>query len=326
MQKTLQSFPKKSFVELRSLPSFGGAYITNIDLAPAAVFELLEVIYGPYQDLMSKFVFIDDKTTWERLFKTRAGVLRIYDFKGNTSIGYGSPLNKNLSSQARRLKLLLESLWPRYLSAKKKALKKEIKKSPTNNFLRTFFATHALLAQSREVGSFLEGLVLLASITDAQLRYGTLMLRILQNRTTNSDTDLIYQKNKTYLSERKVQKIALTEGFISLTQCKELSHLYDARNRAVHRYFISDFEYAELPKILGRYEKIREQLGNKLSSLEKKLVPSLKEKKLDLDALRKMITEGKLKIDSKRPSAVLQKRKFLFPREFGAPSDIAEID
>ena len=332
IKKALSSFPKSDFTELKSRGPTGGAFVARISLAPAAVFELLEAIYGPYEDQMSEYVFIDDKTTWERTFETRKGILRVYDFKGTSSIGYGGQLTKGLGHEGEKFKTLLEGLWPAYLLAKRKQLGAEIKREPLRNFMRTFLATRSLLKRAQESSSFLEALVLLATVTDAQLRYGILLLRQIRNKTAEYERALIHQQGDTYLSERTIQKMALEEGFLSKAQYKEISALYGLRNKAVHRYFISDFEYVELPKILNRYEKLRIKFGEKLSHLEKKQakekVGMIRKEDIIIDESfkKKVVAEEKLKLDSRRPTAVVKKRKYLFPREFGTPQDTTEFE
>lgn len=328
MKNTLL-FPKEDFIELKQLSKSGGALIVGVQLNPAQVFELLEYIYGPYEDLYAGFTFIDDKSTWTRLFKTKKGLLRVYDFKGNTSIGYSSRLTKPLRLEAEKLKSLLETLWPKYLQRKKKKLKTQFKNDPLHNFMRTFLAIYGLLEKAQKFSSLMEGLVLLATFTDAQLRYGILLFRQIRDSTTGYDQDLIYQQGDKYIPERKIQKVAQKEGLISLREYKEISRLYDLRNRAVHRYFISDFEYAELPKILIRYEKLRFGFGKKLERLEqeqvKKGVGIINEEDLKINK-RRMIIEEKLKIDSSRPTAIVPKRKYIFEREFGVPKDTEEFE
>lgn len=188
VNKLTKSFPVAEFQEIRDSDQFGGALITKVNLEPAEAFEFLEVIYGPYNDRTSKFLFIDDKTSWERLFKTKEGVLRIYDFKGSLSIGYNVSCSEALVKDADKFKQLLESYWPKYIQAKRHNLRREIRLNPLANFMRTFFATEDLLNKAYSNQSLLEAVVLYASIIDAQLRYVIILSRQIVNRDSEFDT------------------------------------------------------------------------------------------------------------------------------------------
>src|SRR3972149_1589242 len=102
------NFPKKDYVVLNELRYHGGSLLMKVFLDPILVFEILEVIYGPYEDIHKKSLFIDDKSSWERVFETPSGILRVYDFKGSTSIGYSAKLTPELQKEGEEFKVALE--------------------------------------------------------------------------------------------------------------------------------------------------------------------------------------------------------------------------
>lgn len=317
--KFRKKFPVNDYKEVKEIPPGSGSLVTKLDLLPDQAFELLEVLYGPYKDLMEKFLFIDNKTTWERIYRTKNGILRIYDFKGSMSIGYSGDLTNNLKKDAEKLKKTIELKWIEYLDIKKIFIKKEIDENPLSNFTNTFGAVRLLIDKANKTGSLLEALVLYASFIDAQLRFGIILKNQLKNKTSNYDENLIFQRNESYISEGEIHSLALNEKFINDTDYKEISYLYKQRNRAVHRYFISDFEYADIAEILNRYEKIYKILSKGLLKLEKEQVKKdigmTKKEHLELsEELKKQIPKLiLLRIDSKQPYADVPSRKRMFP-------------
>ena len=325
-------FPKQYEV-VKELPPSGGSSITKVSVDPALVFEMLEVVFGPYEDLYKDFKFVDDKVTWHRYFNTPVGILSVYDWKGgNISIGGVGEMTAELKQEANEFKEALEKNALVYPKIRKQDLKDEIKTDPLRNFLRTFLATYNLLSKARETGSLLEALVLYASTVDAHLRYGIIFSRQLREKTSNYQADLIFQTKTSYISERDIHKLALEEEFISKKQFEEISRLYEFRNRAVHRYFISDFEYIELPKRLDRFERIRESIANKIIKLEQRQVKkkigmtTAEDIKVDHRSRRIVASQEHLKIDSNLNVAVVPKRNHMFPREYGPRTDTKEVE
>ncbi len=324
-------FPKHYNV-VKELPPSGGSLITKVVVKPALVFEMLEVIFGPYEDLFKDFKWIDDKVTWHRFFDTGKGILTVYDFKGGTSIGSTGEQSPEIKKEAEEFKGALEEAAIIYPKIRALDLKDEIKQDPLRNFLRTFLATYGLLSRAKDAESFLEGLVLYASTIDAHLRYGIILSRQLREKTADYDRNLVFQHGKTYLSERKIHQLALDEKFISKRQFAELSIIYEFRNKAVHRYFISDLEYKELPRYLDRFEKIRDSVAEKIVKLEhrqvKRRIGMIKPADIVTDATstRNAMAQEHLKIDSDLNVAVVPKRKHMFPREYGPRKDIREVD
>ena len=71
-----------------------------------------------------------------------------------------------------------------------------------------------------------------------------------------------------FYTESQIQKLAFEEGIIAEELYKELSELYDHRNAFVHRCFLTDLEYGQLPEILERYEVAYKKLYKIVYDLE----------------------------------------------------------
>ena len=320
LRKFISGFPTKHFVALAEEPEErGGSWLDSPSLPPAIVFELLEVVYGEYIDLDQKYIFVDNKSTWERYFKTPHGILRVYDYKGGVSIGYSGTLTPELRTDAKTFKDTLHEQWKKYALIKKKVIKENVRANPLGNFMRTFFSVHNLLTKAKESGSHIEALVLSASQVDAMLRFGMILKMQIRDKTRGYDSSLVYQKGKKFKMERAIFDDSLEIKLITKSEFTELSRLYDFRNRVVHRYFISDLEYSEIDTCLKRYEKIIEKLGVKLQKLEqeqvKKGVGMTTPEQLGIDdkTARTIIREENMKIDSSKYVTVIPKRKTLFP-------------
>lgn len=320
LRKFISGFPTEYFVAFMDEPEErGGSWLDSPSLPPAMVFELLEVVYGEYIDLDQKYIFADNKSTWERYFKTPHGILRVYDYKGGVSIGYSGTLTPELRADAKTFKDTMHDQWKKYALIKKKVIKENVTANPLGNFMRTFFSVHNLLKKAKENGSHIEALVLSASQVDAMLRFGMILKMQIRDKTKRYDSSLVYQKGKKFKMERAIFDDSRDIKLITKKEFKELSNLYSFRNRAVHRYFISDLEYSEIPLYLKRYEEIIEKLGIKLQKLEqeqvKKRVGMTTPEQLDIDdkTARTIIREENMKIDSSKYVTVIPKRKILFP-------------
>jgi hypothetical protein len=322
LKKFISEFPTTEYSAVNEkIEKKGGAWLESPSISPTAAFELLEVIYGEYKDLNQEYLFIDNKSTWERYFKTPNGILTVYDFKGKCSIGYSGSVNNELRSDAKKFNIILNEYWAKYLLIKNKVTKEIIKKEPLGNFMRTFFAVSELIENAKNGNNFIEVLILYASQVDAMLRLGIILkIQILKGVETY-DEGLIFQKGKSFKTERVIFKEAHDIGFIKKTDYNQLMKLYDFRNRVVHRYFISDFEYSEISAYLIKYEKIIEKLGDKLGKLEneqvKKGIGMTKSEHLSLDdkKIRSILREKNMKIDSSKYVTVIPKRKVIFPEE-----------
>jgi len=137
------------------------------------------------------------------------------------------------------------------------------------NFIHSFGAARMLLARAQEGGYLLEGLALYSSMTDGFLRMGLLLRRQIANRTIEIDESLISQEqNGSYYTDRQIQRLAFDEGGIGRTLFTEIGALYDKRNSAIHRYFLTTLKYHDLEKVLDRYELVYKQLFKILWDIE----------------------------------------------------------
>jgi len=275
----------------------------------------LEFLFGTYQDLFKDFVWIDNKSAWIRYFKTKNGIIEVHDIRGTCSIGYVDTLTDDLKSDIELFSKSIKQTIPIYRKLKREALNISIKRRPVENFIKTFAAVVALLKQANNTNSLFEGLVLYAALTDALLRHGVLLQRQLLDRSESYDPNLIYQKSpKKFISERQVINLASKEKLISKTLESELSRLYNLRNRAIHRYFISNFEYAELPSILSRYGKAYSVLSNKIAKLEAEQVKTgvgmIKQQyPHDKEGMKSINRDALTRIDSTIPQVDIPERK-----------------
>ena len=141
--------------------------------------------------------------------------------------------------------------------------------SKLNNFVLAFGAARMLIQKANEEGDLLEGLVLYAALSDGFLRIGLVLKRQIVKKNSDIDNVLIAQeKNGKFYTERQIQQMALNERVIVPEMFDELSFLYGKRNDAIHKFFLTDLTYSDLPPILERYEVIYKQLNQLVWNLE----------------------------------------------------------
>jgi hypothetical protein len=138
-----------------------------------------------------------------------------------------------------------------------------------NNFVQAFGAARLLIQKANAEGALLEGLVLYAALTDGFLRIGLVLNRQIVKNTMAVDDVLISQeKGGQYYTERQIQRMAHGEGIIPQDILDELSALYDKRNDAIHKFFLTGLQYADLPPFLERYEVMYKTLNRIVYDLE----------------------------------------------------------
>jgi hypothetical protein len=139
-----------------------------------------------------------------------------------------------------------------------------IKGSPRlKKFIEAFAAAAGHLNRAYEKRSALECIVLSAVLIDAQLRIGIIMKDQLAQGTDNIDETLLHQSDdEKKRSEREIIKMALDRGLVNDTGYRNLSELYDQRNKCIHRYIISDINYQYVTSLVFKYadalDKVRE--------------------------------------------------------------------
>jgi hypothetical protein len=138
-----------------------------------------------------------------------------------------------------------------------------------NNFMLSYGATIDLVNRAYEKGSSFELVVLLASQIDAILRQSIILTQQLKERNDAIEIKFIYQKEKDKpIFEKYVYKKALEYNVISQELIDELFRLYEIRNRAVHRYIISNIKTNDIVELAWSYTKIRKIVGQILIKLE----------------------------------------------------------
>jgi len=137
------------------------------------------------------------------------------------------------------------------------------------NFVHAFGAARVLLRKAHKDGALLEGLALYASLTDAFLRLALVLKKQIDEGVSTIDQSLISQESDgTYYTERKIQKMALVESVITEGLYNELGRLYDKRNDAIHKFFLTPLRYSDLPPVLKRYELVFQTLHKIVYDLE----------------------------------------------------------
>ena len=131
------------------------------------------------------------------------------------------------------------------------------------HFIEAVAAATKHLSRAYETRSTLECIVLSAALIDAGLRIGIIMKEQLANGTDDFNESLLHQEDgDKKLSERKIIDMALKCDLINETGYRNLSDLYDQRNKCIHRYVISDINYNYVTSLVFRYaealEKVRE--------------------------------------------------------------------
>ncbi|MCR4275499.1 MAG: hypothetical protein NUV83_01960 [Candidatus Wolfebacteria bacterium] len=325
-----KKFPISRFEYSPKIKIYGGAFLCGTpfdsNISANEVFDLLNTVYGPPNLDTDGVMFIDKKTTWTWVFKTKHGLLTCYDFKGGWSVGYGHDKTKDFSlSVSSKLRKEGENFLSAVIRgiARMKVLEsdleKENKKNPLVNILRAIGAARILLTKACAEGSLMEGLVLYASLIDGLLRMAIVLKEQIIKKTMAVNEDLIFQKGKKYISERNIIAMAKDLNIIDKNIYGELNELYDFRNRAVHRFFITHLKYAELPPYLIRYEEVFNKINEIIYTLESEQI----KKKVGMTVLHTSTEEEKnesikdslKKIDSEIRHIKPPPRKFIFPNE-----------
>lgn len=138
-----------------------------------------------------------------------------------------------------------------------------------DRFMTSMAASIDLRNRAYENGSFLELVVLLANYIDALLRLGLILNEQLENQNSEYSKGLIYQSpiDKPKM-EKEIYRMALDKKIITDKQFKKLIELYNERNKAVHRYIITDLKTQEIITLVQKYAEIESKIGEVISRLE----------------------------------------------------------
>lgn len=186
--------------------------------------------------------------------------------------------------------------------------KQKLEHEKFENFIYSFGATRLLLQKAYENGSLLEGLVLYAALVDGFCRIAIVLEEQIKNKSNNINESYIYQDNENdYYSERKIFKIAYRKKIINKDLYKEINTLYNIRNKAIHRFFVSEIEYSHLEIVLKRFECVYQELYKIVYDLESKQIKKKigmtvlgKFSEADKDKIKKGIYKKKIKSGSER--------------------------
>jgi hypothetical protein len=137
------------------------------------------------------------------------------------------------------------------------------------NFTHSVAAVRLLLEGAHRNGSFIEGLMLYASIVDGLLR--NLVALEMAPRTGYSrklDSRYFVHDKSKWLTERRVYAEARSCKVIDDDLFAELEELYRFRNLVAHRFIVSPVAYSDIPPRLDRYNVIMERLLAQLAAIE----------------------------------------------------------
>lgn len=150
---------------------------------------------------------------------------------------------------------------------------------PFLNVSHSVAAARTLLGRAQEQRSWIEGIVLYASVIDALLRI------LLAHATAERDDDpsrlggffhddrrldssWFFHDDRVWRNERKVYRAARDVGVLTEPQFEALEALWKFRNVVVHRFVISGVTYDEIPSKLDEYEVIYRRLYADLEAIE----------------------------------------------------------
>ncbi len=138
-----------------------------------------------------------------------------------------------------------------------------------HRFMQGMAAAAELHARAGRQGCFVESVCLCATVIDAALRMGIILKHQLITRSPDLLPELLYQgKTDNPVSEREIYRRALKNDVINQGIYDELNDLYDARNRVVHRYIISEITTKEVLDIAIRYDNIKDRVSEAVGILE----------------------------------------------------------
>jgi hypothetical protein len=138
-----------------------------------------------------------------------------------------------------------------------------------SRFMEGVAAAQHRLNKGYETQSALECIVLSAAIVDALLRIGIILKAQLDHRTNDVDEQLLRQgDHDKIITERTVIDRAESNGVVSKSLADDLRSLYEARNRCIHRYVISDVNYTYATNLVFAYANVVEKTRREVRSLE----------------------------------------------------------
>jgi uncharacterized protein YutE (UPF0331/DUF86 family) len=136
-------------------------------------------------------------------------------------------------------------------------------------FTEGMAAAQRRLERGYDTQSALECIVLSAAIVDGLLRIGLIMRDQLDRHTNEVDERFLHQKDSDKkIAERWIIDQAEKRRVVSKEFAARLHLLYEARNKCIHRYIISDVNYHYATKLVFDYADAIEVARVSIKSLE----------------------------------------------------------
>jgi hypothetical protein len=133
--------------------------------------------------------------------------------------------------------------------------------SKYDNFQSSLIASYDLLKNAINSESFIEIVVVFANQIDAFLRLSIILETQLENKTNEIEVKYLFQENNEKgITERKIYNLAFDNKIVDENTYNELNHLYDFRNRIIHRYIISHIKTRDLVIAAYEYSKLNEKI------------------------------------------------------------------
>lgn len=155
-----------------------------------------------------------------------------------------------------------------------KIIKEKERKSQLNSYRFSMFlqgvgATAAILNKAVINKAFIEATCVLANQIDALLRIGIVLKKQIINSNSEIEIEWIYQgPNDKKKTEKNIYTKAKEIGIINESLFNKLYHLYEDRNRVVHRFIISEITIAEIETIAYNYYQLQEQINKIIFNIE----------------------------------------------------------
>lgn len=142
------------------------------------------------------------------------------------------------------------------------------------NFINSIGTTRILLQRAYGHGFLIEGLILYASLVDGFCRIALVLKGQIKNDSQDFNENYIFQdeNNNNHFTERDIYRLCLKDNILDKKLFDEIEALYDVRNKAIHRFIITEIEYNHLELVLDRYELIYQRLWNIVYGLESEQV------------------------------------------------------
>lgn len=139
------------------------------------------------------------------------------------------------------------------------------------NLTQSIAVARSLLQEAQEHNCAIEGLCLYVSVIDGFLRLSIIYSRTQKSpdHTSEFEKKMIRQDDgeKSY-SEKEIYNLAFQEGIISSQLYERLKNMYVVRNKAVHRFNISDITYADIARACDEFESIYNEVFAIVAVLE----------------------------------------------------------